>query len=350
VAARSGPIARGDGRLRVMHVMTALSSLFDRAASIATDSTVPDGFWLPGQASTVAPEVDGAFFFILGVSAFFTVLIVGVTLYFLVRYRARPGHEAQKSASHSTALEITWSVIPAILVVMMFFYGFRGYMSMYTPLSDPYEIIVTGQKWKWLFTYPNGYIDENLHIEAGQNVRLVLQSDDVIHSLFVPAFRVKRDVVPGRYNKLWFRATVPGEYPIYCAEYCGTSHSDMLARVIVHPEGEFAPWLEDASDFLSRMPPAEAGALLYRQRGCTQCHSIDGRAGIGPSFKDLFGGQDVLVDGTRVDVDEDYVRESILYPQAKIVAGYDPVMPTYRGRLKDEEITAIIEYLKTLAE
>ncbi len=333
-----------------MNVLTALTSLLGRAKAAVTDSTMPDGFWLPGQASTVAPEVDGAFYFILGVSAFFTVLIVAVTVYFLIRFRARPGHRAEKSPSHSTTLEITWSIIPAILVVIMFFYGFRGYMAMYTPLNDPYEIIVTGQKWSWLFTYPNGYVDGDLHIEAGQNVRLVMQSDDVIHSLFVPAFRVKKDVVPGRYNKVWFTATVPGTYPLYCTEYCGTSHSDMNASVIVHPEGEFEAWLEEASDFLSRMPPAEAGQLLYRQRGCTQCHSVDGKAGIGPTFKGLYGGQDILVDGTRVDVDEDYIRESILYPQAKLVAGYDPVMPTYQGRLKDAEITAIIEYMKTLAE
>ncbi|MDH3283290.1 MAG: cytochrome c oxidase subunit II [Acidobacteriota bacterium] len=304
--------------------------------------------WLPEQASTVAPIVDMAFYFILGVSIFFTVLICGITILFLIKYRHRPGHEAEKTPSHSTALELTWSVIPAILVVMMFFYGFRGYMSMHTPMADAYEVLVTGQKWKWLFTYPNGYIDENLHIEAGRNVRLVMSSEDVIHSVWVPAFRIKQDVVPGRYNKLWFRTEMPGEYVLFCTEYCGTSHSDMNAKVVVHPAGEFDAWLEEASDFLSRMPPAEAGALLYRQRGCTQCHSVDGGAGIGPTFLGLFGSRDQLTDGTRVLVDEDYVRESILYPQAKLVAGYDPVMPTYKGRLKDEEITAIIEYLKTI--
>ncbi len=304
--------------------------------------------WLPEQASTVAPVVDMAFYFILVVSIVFTVLICGVTVVFLVKYRHRPGYEGEKTPAHSTALELTWSVIPAILVVMMFFYGFKGYMSMHTPMADAYEVLVTGQKWKWLFTYPNGYIDENLHIEAGRNVRLVMSSEDVIHSVWVPAFRVKQDVVPGRYTKLWFRSDAPGEYVLFCTEYCGTSHSDMNAKVIVHPEGEFDAWLEEASDFLSRMPPAEAGALLYRQRGCTQCHSADGSDGIGPTFLGLFGGEDRLVDGSSVRVDEDYVRESILYPQAKLVAGYDPVMPTYKGRLKDEEITAIIEYLKTI--
>jgi cytochrome c oxidase subunit 2 len=328
--------------------MSFISKLFGIVADPTEPGTAPGGFWLPEQASTVAPDVDRAFYFILGVSIFFTVLIVAVTILFLIRYRARPGHEVQKSPSHSTSLELTWSIIPAVLVVMMFFYGFSGYMKMYEPVSDPYEIIVTGQKWKWLFTYPNGYIDENLHIEKNRNVRLVLQSDDVIHSLFIPAFRVKRDTVPGRYNKLWFRATKAGEYAIYCAEYCGTSHSDMGAKVIVHEEGEFDAWLEEASDFLSRMPPAEAGELLYKQRGCAQCHSVDGASGIGPTFQGLWGRQENLLGGGTLVADEEYIRESILYPQAKVVAGYDPVMPTYKGRIKDEEILAIIEYIKTL--
>ena len=175
-------------------------------------------------------------------------------------------------------------------------------------------------------------------------------SADVIHALFVPAFRVKRDVMPGRYTDVWFEATHPGEYDLYCAEYCGTSHSTMLAKVIVHPVGEFEPWLVEASDFLSRMPPAEAGQLLYEQRGCPQCHSMDGSTGTGPTFLGLFGSMEQLEGGGAVLVDENYVRESILNPQANVTAGYDPVMPTFQGRLRDEEIAAIIEFMKTLSE
>jgi cytochrome c oxidase subunit 2 len=169
-----------------------------------------------------------------------------------------------------------------------------------------------------------------------------------MHSFYVPEFRIKRDVIPGRYSKAWFEALQTGRYDILCTEYCGTSHSSMLANLYVHERGEFDAWLEDASNFLARMPPAEAGGLLYNQRGCKQCHSLDGSAGTGPSFLGLYGSRHALASGEMIEVDENYVRESILMPQAKIVAGYEPVMPTYQGRLKDEEIGAIIEYLKTL--
>jgi cytochrome c oxidase subunit 2 len=179
-------------------------------------------------------------------------------------------------------------------------------------------------------------------------VRLVLSSEDVIHSFFVPSFRVKMDAVPGRYTKSWFRATRPGEYDVFCAEYCGTSHSDMRTAVVVHPPGEFEKWLEGASNLLATLPPAEAGARLYTTRGCAQCHSVDGRSGTGPTLQGLFGHPVPLQGGGSVTADENYLRESLLAPESKVVAGYQPVMPTYKGRLKDGEITAIIEYLKTL--
>jgi cytochrome c oxidase subunit 2 len=199
-----------------------------------------------------------------------------------------------------------------------------------------------------MFGYPNGYVDENLHVPVDTPVRLVITSDDVIHSLFIPAFRLKKDAVPGRYTKMWFRATQPGEYQVFCAEYCGTSHSDMLAKTVVHPPGEFEKWLENASNFLDKMSPAEAGEKLFKQRGCTQCHSIDGTRIIGPTLQGAFGHEVALTTGQKVLFDEDYARNSILNPQAQIVAGFDPVMPTYQGRLKDREISAIIEYIKTL--
>ncbi|RMF71877.1 MAG: cytochrome c oxidase subunit II [Acidobacteria bacterium] len=308
------------------------------------------GFWMPQSASTTAPEVDFVFYFILAISAFFFVLIVALTALFVVRYRARPGHSEQDSPTHNTALELTWSIIPSILVLMMFWFGFKAYMDQYNPPANAYEILVEAQKWNWSFQYPNGYIDKDLHVPAGTPVRLVLTSQDVIHSFFVPAFRVKKDVVPGRYNKVWFEATQPGSYVVFCTEYCGTGHSDMLAHVIVHPPGEFEAWLEKAANFLDTLPPAEAGKLLYEQRGCTQCHSVDGSPRVGPTFKGIWGHEVKLRDGSTVPVDEDYLRESIVDPQAKVVDGFDPVMPTYAGRLKDKEITYIIEYLKSLGE
>jgi cytochrome c oxidase subunit 2 len=307
-------------------------------------------FWMPAPASTAAPAVDRVFDFILYVSIFFFVLIVALMLFFIIRYHRRRGVEAEKTATHHTGLELTWTVIPLILVFIIFYLGFTGYMNLATPPANTYEVNVVGQKWKWLFTYPNGHVDDNLHVPLNVPVRLVLTSEDVIHSFFVPAFRVKKDAVPGRYTHLWFEAIEPGEYDVFCAEYCGTSHSDMVARVIVHPPGEFEKWLEDASNFLERMAPADAGAKLMTTRGCKQCHSIDGKSNIGPTFLGIYGREGVFKDGRRYTVEENYIRRAILDPQSEIVAGYEPVMPTYKGRLKDQEITAMIEYLKTLKE
>ena len=306
-------------------------------------------FWMPPQGSTTAAGVDFLFDFIFWICAVFFLGIVLVMAVFTWKYRRRPGVEAQKTATHNTALEITWSVIPLILVIVIFILGFQIYLDLQTPPANAYEVQVSAQKWSWNFTYPNGYIDSDLHVPVDRPVRLVMQSEDVIHSLFVPAFRIKMDVVPGRYTKTWFRATQPGEYVIFCTEYCGTGHSDMLAQVVVHPAGEFETWLDKASNFLETLPPDEAGEKLFVARGCPQCHSVDGSAGIGPSFQGLYGSSHALADGSSVTVDETYVRESILDPQVKITAGYEPVMPTYQGRLKDEEITAVIAYMKTLS-
>ena len=302
--------------------------------------------WLPRAASTVAAEVDSLWGLVFWTCMFFFVLVTFLLFFFVIRFRKRPGYVQSDSPSHNTTLELFWSIIPTILVTIMFWQGFKVYLNITTPPRDSYEIQVMGQKWSWLFTYPNGYIDAELHVPSGRPVRLVMTSRDVIHSFFVPAFRVKRDVVPGRYDEVWFNATTPGVYDIFCAEYCGTSHSTMLSKVHVHEPDEYDAWLEEASELLSRMPPAEAGALLYRQRGCPQCHSVDGTRGSGPTFLGLFGSREALQGGGSVTVDENYVRESLLDPQARVTAGYEPMMPTYR--LKDEEVSAIVEYLKTL--
>lgn len=306
--------------------------------------------WLPPRASEVAGQVDWLFYFILIVSLVFFVLIVVLMTLFVIRYHRPRGAEGTEGVEHNTALEITWSVVPLILVAAMFYLGFRTFMKIAVAPAGSYEILVNAQKWKWLFTYPNGYVSDELHVPLDEPVELMMFSQDVIHSFYVPAFRIKRDVVPGRYNKVWFRATQKGRFTIFCAEYCGTGHSDMTSSVVVHSRQEFAKWLEEASAALAKKPPAEAGADLYRTRGCASCHTTDGRPGIGPTFKGLFGSSQPLSDGTTVVADENYIRESIMDPQAKIVAGYQPVMPTFKGRLKDVEITDIIEFLKTLED
>jgi len=318
--------------------------------TILARQTAPEGdggsFWMPPQVSTTAHSVDWLFHFILAISVFFFLLIVIVMLVFVLKYRRREGQTAAQSPSHNMALEVTWTVIPVILVIVIFFFGFKGFLDIATPPANAYEVLVEGQKWNWSFTYPNGYVDENLHVPVDRPVRLVMSSADVIHSLYVPAFRIKNDVVPGRYSKVWFEATVPGEYDLFCAEYCGTSHSDMVAHVIVHPVGEFEIWLEKASNFLETMTPVDAGRKLFQVRGCTQCHTMDSTPKTGPTLLDVFGRTETMTNGEVLTVDENYIRESILEPGARVVAGFEAVMPTYQGRLKDAEIMAIIEYLK----
>lgn len=316
--------------------------------TLLADAT--SNIWLPSQSSSVAGEVDGVFSLIFWISMLFFVGIVGALLYFVIRYRRQPGVVAERIVHHSTSLEIAWSVIPFLLLIVIFVVGFTTFIGMAAEPEEAYEITVVGKKWVWSFQYPNGYIDDALHVPVDRPVKLVMSSEDVIHSMFIPAFRVKRDVIPGRYTSLWFQATAPGTFDLYCAEYCGTKHSDMISSVVVHPSGEFEAWLEKASNFLETMSPTEAGKTLYKRRGCAQCHSVDGSNMVGPSFRQLYGQTAVLDTGDSITVDENYIRESILEPQAKARAGYRKVMPTYQGQLKDEEINAIISYIKTLKE
>lgn len=302
----------------------------------------------PQSSSTVADDVDRLFYFILMVSTLFFVVITSAMITFAIRYRSREGYVPAGSANHSNLLEIVWSVIPAALVAVIFLWGFFGYVRAQQAPEDSYEIEVIAKKWSWSFVYPNGHIDNNLHVPVDRPVRLVMSSDDVIHSLYVPAFRIKRDLVPGRYSYLWFEAIETGEFTLYCTEYCGTGHSLMNAKVVVHPQNEFGSWLERAANLLDSVSPVEAGEILYNRRGCSQCHSIDGSARSGPSFLGTYGSQQKMADGQMVTVDENYIRESILQPQAKIRAGYRPVMPTYQGQLDDKEISALIQYIKSL--
>ncbi len=307
-------------------------------------------FWMPPADSTLASGVDRLFYFIFYVSLFFFVLIVALIVYFVFKYRERPGHSPQKTPTHNTPLEVTWTVVPLILVLIIFYYGFRGYIDLYTPPANAYTINVAAQKWKWLFTYPNGYVDENLHVPIDTPILLVMTSADVIHSLFIPNFRLKYDVVPGRYSKVWFQATTAGEFNLFCAEFCGQGHSEMTAKVVVHPPGGFEKWLTANADIFKDKSLPEVGQYLYKSRGCAQCHTLDGAAAIGPSFKEIFGHSVKFADGSTATVDENYVRESIMNPGARIVAGYQNVMPTFHDKLTDKEVTAVIEFIKSLAE
>lgn len=313
----------------------------------------PGGFWMPPQASTVSDEVDGLFYFIFWITVFFFVLILTLMIWFVIKYRYREGRETpERAPAHSTALELTWTVIPTVLVLMIFYYGFRGFLKMSIAPPNAYEIQVTASMWNWSFTYPNGHVNNELHIPVDIPVRLVLNSTDVIHSLYVPAFRVKRDAVPGRYNRFWFKATQlspPEGFDIYCAEYCGRGHSKMLSKVVVHDGEDFKKWLADAADPYKRMTDLQAGEMFVKTLGCLQCHSLDGSKGYGPTFKDLFGRQEPMSDGSSIQVDENYVRESLYDPGAKIVQRFGLQMSSYRGRLKDRDVNAIILYLKSIS-
>ncbi len=308
-------------------------------------------FWMPTQGSTFAPEVDGVFQFIFWLSVFFFVIIIGLMTVFVIRYRRRPGIEADNSITHNTKLEVFWTVVPSLLVLVIFYLGFRGYIRARTVPGDTYQINVLGKKWVWSFTYPNGFSTNELHVPLGRPVSLTMTSDDVIHSLWIPAFRIKMDVVPGRYSKLWFVATEKGEFPILCTEYCGTGHSDMLTKVVVHEPSDFMKWMDEAGNQYEGMNPAEAGEKVFKKYGCFACHTLDGKDHpIGPTLKGLWGKMETLSDGKKVLVDENYIRESILDPQAKIVKGRTPSMTVFKGMIKDEEITFLIELIKSLKD
>lgn len=307
------------------------------------------GMVFPRPSSTTAGSVDALFYFILIVSAVFFAIIVAAMVVFIVKYRQREDLQIQPSPDHNNKLEVVWTLIPSFIVGIIFFWGFVTFLDMRQPPDNSYEIQVNAKKWSWSFTYPNGHVDNNLHVPVDRPVSLVMSSDDVIHSLYIPAFRIKMDVIPGRYTKTWFEANTAGDYTLFCAEYCGTQHSTMLAKVVVHPSGEFDTWLDNAANLLKTMTPVEAGEILYVRRGCVQCHSVDGSAKVGPSFLNAYGTEQTLTSGESIQVDENYIRESILEPQAKVRAGYKPVMPTYQGQLKDEEIGALIAYIKSLS-
>lgn len=321
-----------------------------------------NSFWMPTQASSYAGRVDWVFYFILAISTFFFLLIATVMIVFVIRYRRRPGHEAQPSSHHSMKLELTWTIIPLILVVAIFVVGFKGYMDMVTPPANAYQVMVIGQKWSWAFQYPNGYVDANLHVPVDRPIELVLSSRDVIHSVYIPAFRLKKDAVPGRYNRAWFQSTKINDiegYDLFCAEYCGTSHSTMVAKVFVHEPTAFAKWLEESSQWEGRISPAERGRQLHTQRGCAQCHSLDGSVLIGPSFKDVWDrtvtkrttfrdGKSLATMITPEYGPEQYIADSILKPDKEYVSGYSPAMPSYVGQIKENDILALIAFFKSL--
>jgi cytochrome c oxidase subunit 2 len=301
----------------------------------------------PPNASTVATEVDLLYLFIAAVSAFFVVLVAALVVVFTIKYRRRHDDEVGADIHGSLIAELTWTFIPLVLSLVMFFWGADLAFRLARPPVDAMEIFVVGKQWMWKIQHPDGTREINqMHVPAGRNIRLTMGSEDVIHDYSIPAFRVKMDVVPGKLTTLWFNATTPGTYHLFCAEYCGTKHSGMIGEVIVMEPQDYEAWLSGGTAGPA-VPPAQAGEQLFAQNACLTCHS--GQPGaIGPNLAGVFGSERTLADGRTVLADDNYLRESIMTPLAKVVGGYQPVMPPFQGLISEEQLMQLIAYIKTL--
>jgi len=345
-----------------------------------------DTFWFPKAASSFSEDIDSTYMLVMWICVAFLIPITFCLFYFAVRYRKAKGAPAESQTSHNTPLELAWSILPCFLLVLMFARGSIGYIDQRNPPEGADKVSVKAFKWGWTMDYGNGVFHPELHLVVDRPTELTMRSSDVIHSLFVPAFRAKKDIVPGRYNVMWFKPTIASEkvsdeelaaavqdtkdnfggtfeaeryqftsdgyryFDLYCTEYCGRSHSEMQSLVVVHETQEdLNDWIKKYAGRQEGVSPAEYGQLLYSRRGCASCHSIDGSKRVGPSFQALYGSEHGLTTGETIKVDENYVRESILEPKAKIVAGYSPVMPSYKGQLSDDDIDSLIAYLKSLS-
>lgn len=301
----------------------------------------------PEQASTLASKVDSLYFFSLAISAFFSILIAVVILALFVKFRRRRIDEVGAPIHGSLLLEVAWSIIPFIIAMVLFAWGAVVYFDAYTVPGDTTEYFATGKQWMWKFQHPEGQREINtLHIPVGERISLKMTSEDVIHSFYVPAFRVKQDVLPGRYSTVWFEATKTGTYHLFCAEYCGSEHSLMKGSVVVMEPDDYQAWLDDAGPVAA---PEELGEALFDQYICSTCH-MDDDSGRGPSLHGIYGQEALLADGRRVIRDDDYLRESILRPATHIVNGYPQIMPTFQGQISEVGVLQLISYIKSLGE
>ncbi len=323
----------------------------------------------PLQGSDIAVQWDSLYNFLVWLSIFFFVLVVGGMIYFVFAYRHHPGKKTQYiTGSHF--LEAIWIAVPTLLLLGIFTWGYSVYHSMTQAPSDAYEIRAIGKQWLWTFQYDNGRTTVGeAYVPLNRPVKLIMTSEDVLHSFFIPNFRIKQDVVPGMYSSVWFTATVPGKHQVFCAEYCGTSHSGMLAKIIALNDEQWEAWNnhkklgaipEAGSDFSSsssdlsasrvvaQVSLAEQGRAVYETKGCLACHSVDGTQKVGPTHKGLFGSSVEMADGKVLIADENYIRTHIENPQKNTVKGFNPVMPTFKGLINETEMNALIAYIKSL--
>src|SRR5262245_53737193 len=299
----------------------------------------------PEQASSFAKDVDALYFFITAVAGFFALLVATLVIAFGIRYHRRHPGEVGARNEGNLPLELLWSVIPTMIAMVMFGWGASVYYHMRRPPEEAMHIYAVGKQWMWKFQHLEGQREINeLHVPVGRPIKITVTSEDVIHSLYFPSFRTKIDAIPGRYTELWFQPTTPGTYHLFCAEYCGTNHSGMIGSVTVMEATAFQSWLAGGGEGSM----AERGAALFTQLACVTCH-LDNGQGRGPSLKDIFGKPVELADGSTVMVDEAYLRESILNSQAKIVKGFQPLMPTFQGLISEERLVALIEHVRSLS-
>jgi cytochrome c oxidase subunit 2 len=299
---------------------------------------------MPEQASSFAGDVDRLYWFLIAVSSVMTVLIGVLILYFAIKYRKGSRADRTEKEGHFFLMEATWIIAPFVVMMFMFFWGVHLYLQQTRAPAGAMEITGVGKQWMWKFQHPTGRRETNdLHVPVGQDIVVRLISEDVIHSMFIPAFRVKQDVLPGRYTSLWFKPTKVGTYHLFCAEYCGSDHSRMRGTVHVMEPAQYQQWL--AGQLTSTSTADES---LLEQFRCTSCHQGGGLVSRGPALQDLLGRTVRLTDGTSVVADENYIRESILRPRAKVVAGYPPIMPTFEGQISEEGLNTLIAEIKAL--
>jgi cytochrome c oxidase subunit II len=292
----------------------------------------------------MAGNVDALFIFLLIISGLMTGLIFVAVVYFAARYRHRKGVPAEQ-VEGSIPLELTWTIIPLGVFMVIFAWGAVVYFKSRTPPRDATEVYVVAKQWMWKLQHAEGQREINeLHVPVGRDVKLIMTSQDVIHSFFVPAFRMKHDVVPGRYTVIWFRAIKPGTYHLFCAQYCGTQHSGMIGSIIVMEPAQYEAWMSGGSSG----PLSASGEKIFAELGCSTCHRADTQ-GRGPNLQGIFGKPVLLQDGRTVTADENYIRESILDPGSKIVSGFKPVMPTFQGLVSEEQLNALVAYVKSLS-
>ncbi|HEY8551462.1 MAG TPA: cytochrome c oxidase subunit II [Vicinamibacterales bacterium] len=302
--------------------------------------------FMPPSGATHASSVDTLYFFFVAITAFFTLLVAALVVTFAIRYRRRSADEVGAPIHGSLILELTWTFIPLAIAMVMFVWSAQVYFKLTTPPSNAMEIYVVGKRWMWKAQHVTGQREINqLHVPVGQPVKLIIGSEDVIHSYYIPGFRVKMDAVPGRTTTMWFEASRPGTYQLFCAEYCGMNHSKMIGTVTAMEPGEFQAWL-GGGEVTGTL--ADAGEKVFNELGCVTCHT-ETSGGRGPSLHGLFGKEVTLADGQTVVMDEAYIRESILNPTAKMVAGYPPLMPTFQGIVSEEQIAQLTAYIKSLS-